>query len=283
MIERSYTRDVTTPLLTRITNESLDQDYRLAALRHDGDSKVRPRLGRSAMIVVAGFGLLVGTAAARAAQSADDNQGERSSLVDQIANGRDRVSDQRKALTRLRADARDLESEIATIDQGLSSAESTIGRLDGSTGFSQVRGPGLRIVVDEAPDADDLGLVRADDLGILLDGLWNAGAEAIAIDDQRITSLTALRNSGLSIGVNRIPLRAPYTIRVIGNPSTLQADLLDSTSGLAWQALVDQFGFRIEIDNVEEMTLPAGELRPLQAARLSSASDDPGEVQERRP
>ncbi len=282
MVEQASRRDVTTPLLERITEESLDQDYRLAASRRAEDGSKRPRLGRPTLLVLAAFGLLVGTAGAQATLSAQDDRGERSSLLGQIESRRDRVSSQQQTLTDLRSDARILEAELATITQAIGSAEGTIERLDLSAGLSRVTGPGLRIVVDDPPGADDNELVRADDLGLLLDGLWNAGAEAIAVDGQRITAVTALRNSGTSIGVNRVPLRAPYSIRVIGNSRTLEANLLDTTSGLAWQALVDQLGFRVEVDNVDEMTLPPGRLRTLAVAQGTQQTDQ-AKVQEIRP
>ncbi|MGL5824919.1 MAG: DUF881 domain-containing protein [Nocardioides sp.] len=275
-----HRHDVTTPLLTRIASASLDQDYRLAADRDRGTSKGTAGRSPSVLLVIAVLGLLVGTAAAKAAQSADDAQGQRSSLIKQIAGGRERVNIQRQTLTDLRAKNRTLEGDIGTVGQGLASVNNTIDRLAQVTGFAAVSGPGVRIVVDDAANADELGLVRADDLGILVDGLWNAGAEAISIDDQRVTPLTALRNSGLSIGVNRVPLRAPYTVRAIGNPDTMEAKLLESTSGLAWEVLVAQLGFRVDIDTVDDMTLPAARSRPLEAARVASVTAGSGDTQE---
>lgn len=276
-------RDVTVPLLTRITEESLDQDYRLAAQRKKGLAPPQRSTGRPALIALAVCGLLVGTAGAQAASSEQDVQGERSGLLSQIENRRERLADQQEALTDLRAETRNLESELASIAQVSNSADGTIRRLDVAVGLSPVSGPGLRIVVDDPVGAEGAELVRADDLGILLDGLWNAGAEAISIDDQRITALTALRNSGTSIGVNRVPLQAPYTVRAVGNPQTLQANLLDSTSGLTWQSLVDQLEFRVKFETVEDMTLPAGRLRTLQAAEWESGEVRPDRSQESRP
>ena len=54
----------------------------------------------------------------------------------------------------------------------------------------------LRITVDDAPDGDVTQQVRDSDLAILVDGLWNAGAEAISVNGKRLTNLTAFDNVG---------------------------------------------------------------------------------------
>ena len=59
------------------------------------------------------------------------------------------------------------------------------------------RGPGVRIVVDDAPGRRrDRSAVRDADLAELVDGLWEAGAEAISINGQRLTASRAIRNVG---------------------------------------------------------------------------------------
>lgn len=289
-------RDVTVPLLDRIIEESLDQDYQEAADRRAEKARLAPDSlesdlptvpsaapGRSAWVVLAVFGLLVGTAAVQSAQSADATEVERSSLVAQIEIRRDRVAEQQQELTDLRALTRGLDSEIRSLAQQERAAEATIDRLEPPTGFAPVSGPGLRLVINDAADGEDSGLVRADDLSMLVNGLWAAGAEAISIDDQRLTTLTSLRNSGLTIGVNQVSLRAPYTVKAIGNPRTLEANLLDSTSGLAWESLVDEFGFRVQRQTETDMSLPADRSRPLRAATVKqdTAQNEPG--QEERP
>lgn len=282
MVEQTTQRDVTLPLLNRIISESLDQDYRQLASRHTHAGKPSSAR-RAAVFVVTGFGLLLGTAAVESARSADELSGERSSLIAQIENRRERVAGQQQQVSELRAQSRDTEAELESLADAEDRTNVRLDALNLPTGFSRVRGPGLRITVADAPGAEGARLVRADDLAILLDGLWNAGAEAIAIDDQRITTLTSLRNSGLSLGVNQVALSAPYTLRAIGDPGTLQARLLDSTSGLAWQSLVEQLGFRVQVQNVEELVLPAAQLRTLRAAQPLDTVDNSDREQEKRP
>ena len=97
--------------------------------------------------------------------------------------------------------------------------------------------------------------VRDSDLAILVDGLWNAGAEAISVNGKRLTNLTAFRNVGPAIHIGITPLVPPYTVLVIGDPDTLPANLLESTFGQQWYSLVESLGFVYDID--PDDSLPA--------------------------
>ncbi len=59
---------------------------------------------------------------------------------------------------------------------------------------------------------------------MLVDGLWEAGAEAIAINDQRINALGGIRNTSRAIHVNGRPVNAPYVVSAIGDPRTCRPD-----------------------------------------------------------
>ncbi|MGL5811010.1 MAG: DUF881 domain-containing protein [Nocardioides sp.] len=265
MVSRSTHADAR-PLLTRIIDESLDQDYRHAAearLRSTVETApstgVRSAKGSVAIVLIAltAFGGLLGTAGAESFRSAGETQGTRTVLINQIVDRRERIRDQQQRVRNLREGNRLLRSDLSASEQGIASAATTSKRLTLVTGAGTARGPGIRIVVAAASDATNDRFVRADDLAILIDALWNAGAEAIAIDDQRLTALSALRNSGLSIGVNRVSLKAPFTVRAIGDPARFEADLLSSTSGVIWQRLVTDVGFEYEATPVEAMDLPS--------------------------
>jgi len=107
---------------------------------------------------------------------------------------------------------------------------------------------------------------------MLVDGLWNAGAEAIAVNDLRLTALTAFANVGPAVHIGKVPLVAPYVIEVIGDPDTLAADLLDTTFGQRFYSLKDSLGFPYEIRSVDEMRLPAGQGPHLRTVHLPEDS-----------
>jgi uncharacterized protein YlxW (UPF0749 family) len=102
-------------------------------------------------------------------------------------------------------------------------------------------------------------MVRARDLAILVNGLWRAGAEAIAVNGIRLTARSALRNSGEAINLDGPPLSPPYVVSAIGDNRTLQANLLDNPSGQEFVSRANVFGFRVRRHNADRLSLPAAD------------------------
>ena len=220
------------------------------------------------------FGVLVSIAAVQTARNAPEANASRASLIEQVQTRRDNVANLQERLDRLRSSTTDLRATLALQTGDEQALAARIERLEVRTGFVAVTGPGLRITVDDAPDGDATQQVRDSDLATLVDGLWNAGAEAISVNDKRLTNLTAFDNVGPAIHIGITPLVPPYTILVIGDPDTLAADLLDSTFGQRWYSLKDSLGFVYDIDTVDSLSLPAARPRRLRAVRPISTDPD---------
>jgi uncharacterized protein YlxW (UPF0749 family) len=261
---------VHTPLLTLITQESLDEDYRHVAERRraEAGSQVRPH--RMAAVVVAVFGVLVTIAALQTSENEGVESASRATLISQIDDGRDNLAELQREMVQLRELNVGLQSDLDGVTADELAAESRVQRLATTTGFGPVTGPGIRVTVDDAPD----DLVRDTDLRPLVDGLWSAGAEAIAINGQRLTARTAIRNSGDAIRVNNRSLSPPYVVLAIGDKGTLQADLMETSSGLLFRNTVEQVGFPWSMDNVDQLYLPAA---PARVSRLRSAVEGTAE------
>jgi uncharacterized protein YlxW (UPF0749 family) len=213
------------------------------------------------------FGVLVAVAAVQTSRNAPEANASRDSLIEQVQARRANVANLQERLDRLRVSTTDLRSTLAAQTADEQALAARIERLEVRTGFSAVTGPGVRITVDDAPDGDATQQVRDSDLATLVDGLWNAGAEAISVNDKRLTNLTAFDNVGPAIHIGITPLVPPYTILVIGNPDTLAADLLDSTLGQRWFSLKDSLGFVYDLETDESLSLPAARPRRLRAVR----------------
>ena len=273
---------VTMPLLDRIVSGALDEEYadraRLRAARGDGDEggtagrrearRPRPGGGRGwvAAAVTAVFGLLAASAFVQNARHSEVDETSRAVLLTRIEAEREALAARQEEVGDLQASVARLERDLQRIRRRVADRESRVQRLSLASGFAPVQGPGVRIRVDSAPDADPLETVRDEDLALLVDGLWGAGAEAIAINGKRLTVLSAIRNSGVAVNVNSRPLSPPYVVEAIGDVETLQSNLLSSVRGNAWFGMADQLGFVYSVRNVEDMTLPAGRLRPLRHA-----------------
>lgn len=267
--ERRLPEHVTTPLLTLITARSLDEDYAHVARRRAEAGQSPPKRPQSRWITVGTvvvFGLLTSVVMAQTAREADTNELSRAALVGQIKEEQERVS-------ALQADASALVDDIAALNARIDRAQtrsrnlsSQIRTLSIPTGFSSVHGEGVRITVDNAPTADETSEIRDEDLATLVDALWEAGAEAIAINGQRINALGGIRNTSRAVHVNGRPINPPYVVTAIGDNGTLQARLLEVSQGLEWFALVNTFGFRYSAENVDDVELPGARLNPLRHA-----------------
>jgi uncharacterized protein YlxW (UPF0749 family) len=87
-----------------------------------------------------------------------------------------------------------------------------------SAGLIAVRGPGLAFRLEDGTTGSIDALASARDVRILVEELWLAGAEAIAVNGERVVGSTAIIDIGGSILVNSAYLAPAYTIAAIGPP-----------------------------------------------------------------
>lgn len=273
MSETTVRDRVNTPLLTLITQQSLDEDYQHVADRKPADPDGRRRPHRTAAIVVAAFGLLVAIAAVQTSERAGVESASRATLITQIGEGRAELAEAQRQMVQLREQNVGLQTALDGLTADQLAAEARALRLAGTTGFGGVSGPGVRVVVDDAEGGE---AVRDVDLRALVDGLWGAGAEAVAVNGERLTARSAIRNSGSAIRItgNNRNLSPPYTVVAIGDKNTLQARLMQTTSGLRFRTIVESFGFPWSMDNVDELFIPAA---PQRMVRLRSAVEGTAE------
>jgi uncharacterized protein YlxW (UPF0749 family) len=272
---RQLPERVTLPLLTLITQQSFDEDYEQVAERRrlEGARTERPIGGshRMAAVVVAIFGLLVATAAVQTSREQGVTNQSRATLISQISARSAGVSRLQDRIVALREGNVVLSARLGALTRASAGDTARLRTLETVTGYGPVTGPGVRIVVNDAPNGDTTQLVRDEDLATLVDGLWNAGAEAVAVNNQRLTALTAIRNVGITIHVNSRPVSPPYVVRAVGDERTLQARLLESTHGQKFYSLVDQLGFRFRMQNEDALELPSATLRVLRSAVARAA------------
>ncbi len=265
--------DVNTPLLTLITQDSLDEDYEHVARRRATEtgapSPRRPHW--TAAVVVAAFGPWSRWPRCRPPSAPDVEDASRASLIESINNKRDDLADLQRQLVRLRELNVGLQDELDSVTTSATAAQNRKVRLAAQTGFGAVTGPGVRVTVDDAPNGE---AVRDEDLGCSSTDCGDAGAEAISINGKRLTARSAIRNSGAAINVNGIPLSPPYVVTAIGDTKTLQADLLDTATGLEFQTGANALGFPVTMDNVEQVTLPAARLQKPRLAVTGTAEQN---------
>lgn len=250
-------------LINYLTATSLDQDYAHVAKRRGADPKAAdqrtsrwPAVGVMAMLAI--FGLLVTTAFVQTSRTSDEAKARHDQLVKQVVARKAQLASQRERAESLRSEAETLQSLYLQATAQGRSLQSRLTTLGVITGADPARGPGVKVVVDDGPssagsDAEVLDV----DLQKLVNGLWLSGAEAIAINNQRLTSLTAIRSASELITVNLVRLSPPYTVTAIGDPDQLAARFIDTPGGQWWLDLQALYGLKFAINSEESLTLPA--------------------------
>jgi uncharacterized protein YlxW (UPF0749 family) len=259
-------------LLTQIMGGAIDPDYRVAAARRDAPvpGRSQPSAGRTATVAaVAAFGVLIGVSALQTEEDRPAQVAERAQLVAQIHSRQTRLADLHSELTSLQEDVSTQQLRLGRQIVSQRQLDDQVTELATLAGATEVAGPGVTVTVDDAEGSGSGlgGVVRDSDLQLLANGLWQAGAEAISINGQRLTTLTSIRYAGRAITVNYRSLTPPYVVQAIGDPDTLAARLLQSDAGSAWVSLRANYGIGFDIETSPEVTLPADPHASLRYAR----------------
>ncbi len=259
-------------LITNVMDHSLDDGYAEAAARRKTQGggglpkTLRAKLGLASGLVLAGLVVTLGAAQARVAAPVVAK--ERQELID-------RIDTETSAADRLEGSVDKLRDEVgarqraALRSSGGSTEADLVGLLSGAT---PVHGPGVKLVVNDAKEASgggegsnpretsgfsDTGRVRDRDMQRVVNGLWASGAEAVSINGQRLTALSAIRAAGDAILVDNKPLVPPYTVLAVGDGQKLSTRFQDSPDGLYLHALRENYGVRATISTEGDVRLPA--------------------------
>ncbi len=262
-------------LLDSITSNTLDQDYRAAANRRRAESRPPRRVrGMTVALVVLLFGGMLGISALRTQEQKPVVAAERDQLVAQLRARQHHLDAAHQQLATLEGEVAALQSSASSSRALQRQIDTATTQLAGIAGTSEVTGPGLEIRADDAPGAGgstDGGVILDSDLQSLVNGLWSSGAEAVAINGNRLTSVSSIRFAGRAITVNYRSLTPPYVIDAIGNPDTLPARLLETPAGQAWLGLKQNFGISFDTQTKDQLVLPGDPTAQVRLARTAAS------------
>ena len=170
----------------------------------------------------------------------------------------------------LKANLAELRRELAGRQQAaaadtdrLQALQAELDRQKLLAGLTAVQGPGVLVTLDDSdaavPPGADSGayLIHEYDLRDIVNLLWMAGSEAIAINEERLASNSSVICLGSTVMVNDTRLSPPYFIRAVGNPR-IQQDYLRNPSYLKQLKEKQRlYGLRFDIEGVTTVSLPA--------------------------
>jgi uncharacterized protein YlxW (UPF0749 family) len=163
------------------------------------------------------------------------------------------VADLIDSNARLREEVETLEAQLAglqDVEGGaaiLQSLVDEVNHLRIVNGWLEVSGPGVEVTIE--------GPISVLDMHDLINELRNAGSEALALNDRRIVAWSAISTDGQQVTVDGQPVQAPYHLRAIGDPETLEVALL-RPGGLVEMLYEARTAVTIHVNQRDKMVLP---------------------------
>lgn len=144
-----------------------------------------------------------------------------------------RIEDLSARLSQAEKERDALRKEVQRLkdDTGAEVLVKDLQQLKMNAGVLPVSGPGVIVSLDDSKKSSKPGenpnlyLIHDDDLLKVINELRAAGAEAIAINEQRLIATSEIRCAGPTVSVNNSRFSPPYVIRAIGDPKSLEASL----------------------------------------------------------
>jgi uncharacterized protein YlxW (UPF0749 family) len=137
---------------------------------------------------------------------------------------------------------------------------------EAGAGLAPVNGAGVVVTMADAPAVIDpttgkpatteVNRVLDVDVQAVVNGLWASGAEAIAVNGQRLTSTSTIRTAGNAILVDFRPVTSPYEISAIGS-TDLEKTFNQSGSAKTMRDLAGQYGLSMSTRAEGALQLPA--------------------------
>jgi len=182
------------------------------------------------------------------------------------------VSQQKREADQLRAEANDLADEVSTLSAQIGGTEvdevrAAADALRQPAGLLSVKGPGLTISLDDAPeeivDSADIEVgklvVHQQDIQAVVNAMWAGGAEAMTIQGQRVISTTGIKCVGNTVLLHNVPYSPPYVITAVGNPSVMLTSVYTNPYIEIYLQYVERYQLGWEVDVHTEVSLPAYE------------------------
>lgn len=258
-------------LLDRLIHEAQADDYGLS--HHAGRRTAGSITAAVLVFVIIGVGLAAAFWDRRSGLTAA--QERRSALIERVQRASAASEQTQQRVAELRGEVSQLQQLAAA---GLGEGFTTqVEDLQIASGFVGLEGPGAVLTMQDAqpplpPGVDpDEARVLDIDMQAAVNGLWQAGAQAIAINGIRLTSTTAIRTAGEAILVDYRPLEPPYRIVALG-PADLANRFRDSTTYGDLSDLRTEYGIQSEVVAEDALAVPASTANLPQRAQVDRSA-----------
>ena len=164
-----------------------------------------------------------------------------------------------------------LQAEVDRTARQAGRADSAVGRVQRQVtplrppaGLTAVHGPGVEVILDDAPGEPPGGnvdpnilVVHQSDLQAVVNALWAGGAEAMSIHGQRVIATSAVRCVGNTLLLNGEVYSPPFRVAAIGPSATMLQKLASSPGVKLFREAAGYYGLGYTVGVQEEIEIPA--------------------------
>lgn len=232
----------------------------------------KPGPGSHLLLVAAlgllGFLLSVGYAQVHGHALAGIRSPRKVRLVELIDEGRTRAERLRQEISRLQEKSSRLSAATRARQVRLGDVQRDIEELAKMGGLVAMSGPGIEVVLSDSllrsspsGDLNDL-VIHEQDIQVVVNALWAGGAEAVAVNGERLISTSAIRCVGNTLLLNGSVHSPPYRIQAIGETRNMRRSLDTDPLVAQFTEAADRYRLGYEISPAAQLDVAAYEGSP---------------------
>jgi uncharacterized protein YlxW (UPF0749 family) len=217
-------------------------------------------------VVALAAGLLFATSG-RTAEGTDLRGGEVLALSGLIKQRDASITRQEQELAGLQGEVQRLTQQAASRDGAVAAAQAQGDQGTVSAGLVALTGPGVEITLDDAPTRsdgvlpagatpDDL-VIHQSDVQAVVNAVWAAGADGVAIMGKRLVATSAVRCVGNVLLLQGRTYSPPFVVTAIGSGAAVRAQLGASPEVAILQQAVNAYGLTLSVRDRSTVGLPA--------------------------
>ena len=226
-------------------------------------SPERTRLSHSLVLLLPAvlFGLLVSVQWRTQAERNELTVRYNTPLLDAAKTLQNEQNALKVTLAELRTELDRIQTSASTQSDAAKDLQSRIDGLKTVAGLNERAGDGVEIILDDARGAAaakdvEKSICHNTDLTDIVNQAWRGGAEAIAINDERIVGSSSIYCVGSTIMVNGTLMSPPFKVLVIGPQNELLTTYDDPTQLRDIKQRRDIYGLGFRVSRATGLHLP---------------------------
>lgn len=253
-------------LLEQVSENALDDDYYVvrAGESYGEGSASTPAVG----FVVAVLAAMLTITAVQTQAERPGSELARQTLAADVADRREVLGARQAAVEALRAEVQALRGD--RVDLSTDVARDAV-----AAGARRLRGSGLVVTLADGPDPVRDGAVTADDVTTIVNGLWYAGAEAVAVGGRRLASTSSIGSRDGRLIVDSRPVDTPLRLVAIGDSAALRSRLQSNPTGRYLRERADEAGISVGMAPSDDVSVPSAPTRLTELRRAEPLPVEP--------